>query len=72
MIIEELAYKVTVRTEEFLSGKKKVEEGAKDLGKNVSDAMGEAETSTKGIGTEVKKVGDQVRRTADDTKRPFG
>ncbi|HDL7611603.1 TPA: lytic transglycosylase domain-containing protein [Yersinia enterocolitica] len=72
MIIEELAYKVTVRTEEFLSGKKKVEEGAKDLGKNVSDAMGEAETSTKEIGTEVKKVGEQVRRTADDTKRPFG
>ncbi|HDL6691045.1 TPA: lytic transglycosylase domain-containing protein [Yersinia enterocolitica] len=72
MIIEELAYKVTVRTEEFLSGKKKVEEGAKSLGKNVSDAMGDAETSTKGIGTEVKKVGDQVRRTADDTKRPFG
>ncbi|HDL6480491.1 TPA: lytic transglycosylase domain-containing protein [Yersinia enterocolitica] len=72
MIIEELAYKVTVRTEEFLSGKKKVEEGAKSLGKNVSDALGEAETSTKGIGTEVKKVGDQVRRTADDTKRPFG
>ncbi|HGI5916510.1 TPA: lytic transglycosylase domain-containing protein [Yersinia enterocolitica] len=72
MIIEELAYKVTVRTEEFLSGKKKVEEGAKDLGKNVSDALDEAETSTKGIGTEVKKVGDQVRRTADDTKRPFG
>ncbi|EKN3386118.1 lytic transglycosylase domain-containing protein [Yersinia enterocolitica] len=72
MIIEELAYKVTVRTEEFLSGKKKVEEGAKSLGKNVSDALGEAETSTKGIGTEVKKVGEQVRRTADDTKRPFG
>lgn len=72
MIIEELAYKVTVRTEEFLSGKKKVEEGAKGLGKNVSDALGEVETSTKGIGTEVKKVGDQVRRTADDTKRPFG
>ncbi|EOW7155787.1 TPA: lytic transglycosylase domain-containing protein [Yersinia enterocolitica] len=72
MIIEELAYKVTVRTEEFLSGKKKVEEGAKSLGKNVSDALGEAETSTKGFGTEVKKVGDQVRRTADDTKRPFG
>ncbi|CFQ73980.1 lytic transglycosylase domain-containing protein [Yersinia enterocolitica] len=72
MIIEELAYKVTVRTEEFLSGKKKVEEGAKSLGKNVSDAMGDAETSTKGIGAEVKKVGDQVRRTADDTKRPFG
>ncbi|ATM86682.1 lytic transglycosylase domain-containing protein [Yersinia frederiksenii] len=72
MIIEELAYKVTVRTEEFLSGKKKVEEGAKSLGKNVSDALGDAETSTKGIGTEVKKVGDQVRRTADDTKRPFG
>lgn len=72
MIIEELAYKVTVRTEEFLSGKKKVEEGAKSLGKNVSDALGGAETSTKDIGTEVKKVGDQVRRTADDTKRPFG
>lgn len=72
MIIEELAYKVTVRAEEFLSGKKKVEEGAKDLEKNVSDAMGDAGNSTKAIGTEVKKVGDQVRRTAEDTKRPFG
>lgn len=72
MIIEELAYKVTVRAEEFLSGKKKVEEGAKDLEKNVSDAMGDAGDSTKAIGTEVKKVGDQVRRTAEDTKRPFG
>lgn len=72
MIIEELAYKVTVRAEEFLSGKKKVEEGAKDLEKNVSDAMGDAGDSTKTIGTEVKKVGDQVRRTAEDTKRPFG
>ncbi len=72
MILEELAYKVTVRAEEFLSGKKKVEEGAKDLEKNVSDAMGDAGDSTKVIGTEVKKVGDQVRRTAEDTKRPFG
>lgn len=72
MILEELAYKVTVRAEEFLSGKKKVEEGAKDLEKNVSDAMGDAGDSTKTIGTEVKKVGDQVRRTAEDTKRPFG
>lgn len=72
MIIEELAYKVTVRTEEFLSGKKKVEQAAKDLEKNVSDAMGDAGDSTKTIGTEVKKVGEQVRRTADDTKRPFG
>ncbi|MDN0088331.1 lytic transglycosylase domain-containing protein [Yersinia nurmii] len=72
MIIEELAYKVTVRAEEFLSGKKKVEEGAKDLGENVTDAMGDVEKSTKSVSAGVKKVGDQVRKTADDTKRPFG
>ena len=32
MIIQELAYKITVKADEFLNGKEKVEEGAKELG----------------------------------------
>jgi hypothetical protein len=31
MIINELAYKVTIKADEFLNGKKKVEEGVKEL-----------------------------------------
>ncbi|EOS94704.1 lytic transglycosylase domain-containing protein [Erwinia tracheiphila] len=72
MIIEELAYKVTVRADEFMSGKKKVEEGAKDLGKNVTDSMDVTADSTKKAGTAVDKVGKQLKRTSEDTKRPFG
>lgn len=72
MIIEELAYKVTIKAEEFLSGKKKVADGVKDLEDQVTDSMVDAGKSTKAVGTEVKKVGDQVRRTSEDTKRPFG
>lgn len=72
MILEELAYKVTVRAEDFLSGKKKVEVGAKELGDNVTDSMGEASKSTKIIGDEVEKTGKKVKKAADDTKRPFG
>lgn len=72
MIIEELAYKVTVRAEEFLSGKKKVEQGAKDLGDNVTESFGEVGKATKEAGKGVKAVGDQTKKTADDTKRPFG
>lgn len=72
MIIEELAYKVTVRAEEFLSGKQKVEQGAKDLGDNVTESFGEVGKATKEAGKGVKAVGDQTKKTADDTKRPFG
>lgn len=72
MIIEELAYKVTVRAEDFLSGKKKVEEGAKELNKNISDSMEESAESVSDVTDEVKKAGKQAKKTADDTKRPFG
>lgn len=72
MIIEELAYKVTVRAEDFLSGKKKVEDGAKDLNKNISDTMEESAESVSEVTDEVKKVGTQLIRTSEDTKRPFG
>lgn len=72
MILEELAYKVTVRAEDFLSGKKKVEQGAKDLGDNVTESFGEVDKATKETGKGVKAVGDQVKKTSDDTKRPFG
>lgn len=72
MILEELAYKVTVRAEEFLSGKKKVEDGAKELGDNVTESFGEVGKATKEAGKGVKAVGDQTKKTADDTKRPFG
>lgn len=72
MIIEELAYKVTVRAEDFLSGKKKVEDGAKDLNKNISDSMEESAESVSDVTDEVKKAGNQLKRTSEDTKRPFG
>ncbi|NNS07343.1 lytic transglycosylase domain-containing protein [Erwinia sp. JH02] len=72
MIIEELAYKVTVKADEFISGKKKVEQGAKDLEKTVTGSMDEASDSSKKVGTEVGKMGQSVKRTAEDTKRPFG
>lgn len=72
MIIEELAYKVTVRAEDFLSGKKKVEDGAKELGDNVTESFGEVDKATKEAGKGIRDVGSQVKKTADDTKRPFG
>ncbi|MGV3346416.1 lytic transglycosylase domain-containing protein [Enterobacteriaceae bacterium LUAb1] len=72
MIIEELAYKITIQTEEFLSGKKKVEDGLKGLGKKASDAMEDTDDRVKKSGAGVKKFGDQVKKTAEDTKRPFG
>ncbi len=39
MIVNELAYKITVRAEEFLTGKKKVEQGVKDLDTNVKKPL---------------------------------
>lgn len=72
MIIEELAYKVTVRADEFMSGKKKVEAAAKDLSKNVTDSMDVTADSSKKAGAEVDKVGKRLKRTSEDTKRPFG
>lgn len=72
MILEELAYKVTVRAEDFLSGKKKVEDGAKDLNKNIADSMDESSESVSDVTDEVKKAGNQLKRTSEDTKRPFG
>ncbi|WP_413534372.1 lytic transglycosylase domain-containing protein [Rahnella inusitata] len=72
MILEELAYKVTVRAEDFLSGKKKVEEGAKGLNKDIHDSMKDSEESVSDVTDEVKKAGNQLKRTSEDTKRPFG
>ncbi|CNI81744.1 Uncharacterised protein [Yersinia frederiksenii] len=60
MIIEELAYKVTVRTEQFLSGKKKVEEGAKDL-KGAIEGLTEAiEKSTTAAMSKTAKETDKA------------
>ncbi|WP_370548744.1 hypothetical protein NMD66_16795 [Edwardsiella tarda] len=39
MIVNELAYKITVRAEEFVTGKKKVEQGVKDLDTNVKKPL---------------------------------
>ncbi|MGC6389646.1 lytic transglycosylase domain-containing protein [Ewingella sp. S1.OA.A_B6] len=72
MIIEELAYKVTVRAEGFLSGKKKVEDGAKGLNKDIRDSMQDSAESVSDVTDEVKKAGNQLKRTSEDTKRPFG
>lgn len=69
MIVDELAYRVTLRAEEFLTGKKKVQQGQEDLqksakamGKGVSDSMGE-------VGRSSREAGNEVERTTRKTKR---
>ncbi|WON77019.1 hypothetical protein [Serratia sp. UGAL515B_01] len=71
MIVEKLAYKVTLRAEDFLSGKKKVEEGVKGLTGKISEGMEGASESATAVGTAVKKTGQQLTKTANDTRRPF-
>ncbi|HDY4931527.1 TPA: hypothetical protein RPG34_003359 [Yersinia enterocolitica] len=60
MIIEELAYKVTVRTEEFLSGKKKVERGAKDLKEAIEGLTAAIEKSTTSSMSKTTKETDKA------------
>lgn len=63
MIIQELAYKITVKADEFLNGKKKVEEGAKELGDNVTKEFEGIGVAAKTTGNEVAKTGDTIQKT---------
>lgn len=66
MIIQELAYKITVKADEFLNGKKKVEEGVKELGDNVGTGVREIGKSTEEAGNEVAKFGERIQRSAKE------
>lgn len=57
MIINELAYKVTVRTDEFLNGKRKVSEEVGKLNKELSRAEKEREKELKKQREELEKFG---------------
>lgn len=67
MIINELAYKVTIKADEFLNGKKKVEEGVKELGDAVDAEWESIGKSTEKTGNEVVKAGDKIQRSAKKT-----
>lgn len=67
MIINELAYKVTIKADEFLNGKKKVEEGVKELGDAVDAEWQGIGKSTEKTGNEVVKAGDKIQRSAKKT-----
>lgn len=57
MIIQELAYKVTVKTDEFLNGKRKVSEEVGKLNKELSRAEKEREKELKKQREELEKFG---------------
>ncbi|EKS7766372.1 lytic transglycosylase domain-containing protein [Edwardsiella piscicida] len=60
MIVEELAYKVTVKTEEFVTGKRKIKEEAKDL-KSAIEGLSEAiDRSTAASMAKTKKETDKA------------
>ncbi|MCL5500436.1 lytic transglycosylase domain-containing protein [Escherichia coli] len=71
MIIQELAYKITVKADEFLNGKKKVEEGAKELGDNVTKEFEGIGVAAKTTGNEVVKTGDAIQKTNKKTGKSF-
>lgn len=57
MIIQELAYKVTVKADEFLNGKRKVSEEVSKLNKELSRAEKEREKELKKQREELEKFG---------------
>ncbi|OXM32287.1 lytic transglycosylase domain-containing protein [Salmonella enterica] len=67
MIINELAYKVTIKAEEFLNGKKKVEEGVKDLQDAVDKSFDDIDETSKQTGKVVVKTGDDIQRSTRKT-----
>lgn len=67
MIIQELAYKVTIKADEFLNGKKKVADGAKELGDTVTKEWEGIGDTTKTTGEEIVKVGDEIQRSNKET-----
>lgn len=67
MIIQELAYKVTIKADEFLNGKKKVADGAKELGDTVTKEWEGIGDTAKTTGEEIVKVGDEIQRSNKET-----
>ncbi|MCK6993125.1 lytic transglycosylase domain-containing protein [Enterobacter asburiae] len=67
MIINEFAYKVTIKTDEFLNGKKKVEEGVKDLQGAVDKSFGDIDETSKQTGKVIVKTGDDIQRSTRKT-----
>ncbi len=67
MIIQELAYKVTIKADEFLNGKKKVEDGAKEIGDTVTKEWEGIGVTTKVTGDEIVKTGDEIQRSNKKT-----
>lgn len=67
MIINEFAYKVTIKTDEFLNGKKKVEEGVKELQGAVDKSFGDIDETSKQTGKVIVKTGDDIQRSTRKT-----
>ncbi|HDR2874322.1 TPA: lytic transglycosylase domain-containing protein [Enterobacter roggenkampii] len=67
MIINELAYKVTIKADEFLNGKKKVEEGVKELQGAVDKSFGDIGETSKQTGKVIVKTGDDIQRSTRKT-----
>ncbi|HDR2727802.1 TPA: lytic transglycosylase domain-containing protein [Enterobacter roggenkampii] len=63
MIINELAYKVTIKADEFLNGKKKVEKGVKELQGAVDKSFGDIDETSKQTGKVIVKTGDDIQRS---------
>ncbi|ELX9578572.1 lytic transglycosylase domain-containing protein [Escherichia coli] len=71
MIIQELAYKITVKADEFLNGKKKVEEGAKELSDTVNKELEGIGDTTNATGKEITKTGDEIQKANKKAGRSF-
>ncbi|MCK6732995.1 lytic transglycosylase domain-containing protein [Enterobacter bugandensis] len=69
MISNELAYKVTIKVDEFLNGKKKVEEGVKELQDTVDKSFDDIDDTSKQTGKVVVKTGDDIQRSTRKTGR---
>lgn len=69
MIINELAYRVTIKADEFLNGKKKVEDGVKELGNTVTKEWQGIGVTTSETGEEIVKTGDKIQRSTRKTGR---
>ncbi|MCD0236491.1 lytic transglycosylase domain-containing protein [Enterobacter kobei] len=67
MIINELAYKVTIKADEFLNGKKKVEEGVKELKDTVDKSFDDIDETSKQTGKVIVKTGDDIQRSTRKT-----
>lgn len=67
MIINELAYKVTIKADEFLNGKKKVEEGVKELQEKVEKSFDDIDETSKQTGKVIVKAGDDIQRSTKKT-----